>query len=169
MPTQAPITKGVCLPERCGKHSIWRLNNLFLWCYPWKVTFMQGSIKTSFQGSIHICESHQILGLLCNRQHKQCFTKTFTVTFNRFSSSKNSWGVIWVSVSGKCLKFLSFNTHTVVFKNTTAPLRGIWTSFPAKYAINWSSKNEWVTYCLSFLQLVRLSKSPRFVTDWTLK
>lgn len=124
MPTQALITKGVCLPERCGKHSIWSLNNLFLWCYPWKVTFMQGSIETSFQGSIHICESHQILGLLWNRQHKQGFTKTFTFMFSRFSSSKNSWRVIWISVSVKCLKFLSFNTHTVVFTNPTVPLRG---------------------------------------------
>lgn len=60
----------------------------------------------------------------CVTEHKQCFTKTFTITFNRFCSSKKSWRVIWISVCGKCLKFLSFNTHTLVFINPTIPLRG---------------------------------------------
>lgn len=156
MPTQALIRKGVCLPERCGKHSIWSLNNLFLWCYPWKVTFMQGSIKTSFQGSIHICESHQILGLLCNK-HKQCFTKTFTVTFNRFSSSKNSWRVIWISVCGKRLKFLSFNTHTLVFINPTVPLKGISICISSTVCYKLALQ-KWVSYLL--FQLLSVCQTP---------
>lgn len=79
-PAKDPVEKESALPEGCGKHRIWSLNNLFLRRYPRKVAFVQGSVKTSFQGSIHVCESHQVLGFLHYRQHRQYITKTFTVT-----------------------------------------------------------------------------------------
>ena len=134
---------------------------------------MQGSVKTSFQGGIHICESHQILGFLYKRQHMQYIT--FTVTFY-YTCLMDSVAVRtpeelfgYQSVCGKYLTLLNFNTHTLVFTNPTVPLKGILIFISSKiyYKLELQKMSGLLNVSTSFSLLDSINLQDLLVTEYS--